>query len=236
MQENTAQTIQQKVNVAVSQILGESIEVLGCGRTDTGVHAKEFFAHFDTKQNLVTNPTNPKADYVYKFNALLPKEILITDLMQVKDDVNARFDAVSRTYEYIVSRERNPFLINRAHFVFANLDMDKMNEAAKLLLAYEDFSCFSKTNTDVKTNICKIYRAEWQQKEGLLVFTITANRFLRNMVRAIVGTLIDIGKNKISIDDFKKIIESKNRSNAGESVAASGLYLIKVDYDSDIFV
>lgn len=236
VQENTAQTIQQKVNEAVSQILGESIEVLGCGRTDTGVHAKEFYAHFDTQQNLITNPTNHKADYVYKFNALLPKEILISDLMKVKQDVNARFDAVSRTYEYIVSNERNPFLVNRAHFVFANLDMHKMNEAAQLLLAYEDFSCFSKSNTDVKTNICKVYQAEWKQKEGLLVFTITANRFLRNMVRAIVGTLIDIGKNKITIDDFKKIIESKNRSNAGESVAASGLYLVKVDYNSDTFV
>lgn len=216
----------------LSKLLNETINLTGCGRTDTGVHAKEFFAHFDSgKENLHLVP-----DYVYKFNSVLPKEIAVSKILSVRPDANARFHATSRTYKYYITKARNPFLIDRACFIHNTLNIDAMKKGCKALFDYEDFSCFSKSRTQVKTNICKIKEAMWEEQGEMLVFTITADRFLRNMVRAIVGTMLDIGKEKISLVDFRKIIEEKNRSGAGMSVPAGGVYLESVKYKKEIFI
>ena len=231
IQKNTPRTVQQVMNLSLSKLLNEKIEFTGCGRTDTGVHAREFYAHFDSiKNNLHINPM----EWLCKFNMVLPVDIAVKEIVAVKSDAHARFGAVSRSYEYIINRKRDPFLLNRAYYLYQPLSLELMNEAAKMLFEYDDFSCFSKSNTQVKTNLCRIIEANWKEADNLLMFTITANRFLRNMVRAIVGTMIDVGKEKISLDDFRKIIESKNRSDAGFSVPADGLYLVKVQYPIEI--
>ncbi len=227
VQENTPDTVQQVLNEKISLVLNEKIELTGCGRTDTGVHAKDFYAHFDcTHDDLIEN----EGKWLHKFNSVLPNDIAIFKLIKVNNDANVRFDAISRTYQYFISKNKNPFLIDAAYFTHVNFDMDLMNKAAALLFDYTDFSCFSKSNTQTFTNNCKIKEAFWKQENDLLVFTITADRFLRNMVRAIVGTLLDVGAEKLSMEDFKVIIESKNRSNAGLSVPAAGLFLTKVEY------
>ncbi len=233
IQDNTAATIQQTINEALSMVLNEPISITGCGRTDTGVHAKEFYAHFDCGKILLQNEFDK---WVYKFNQVLPADIAIQQIIAVKEDASSRFDAVSRTYEYIISKHKNPFMIDRTYHVNMDFDIYAMNKAASILFEYIDFSAFSKSNTQTFTNNCKIYKAEWKQENDTLVFTIAADRFLRNMVRAIVGTLLDIGKGKLSSDDFKKIIESKERSNAGVSVPACGLYLVKVEYPENYFI
>lgn len=232
IQDNTTATVQQTINEALSMVLNEPVAVTGCGRTDTGVHAKEFYAHFDcSKTNLQEEPDK----WVYKFNQVLPADIAIHRIFAVKADTSSRFDALSRTYQYFISKHKDPFMINRTHYMNADLNVNEMNKAAKILFEHTDFSAFSKSNTQTFTNNCKIYTAEWKSENDTLVFTITADRFLRNMVRAIVGTLLDIGKGKLSADDFKKIIESKERSNAGVSVPACGLYLTKVEYPESYF-
>jgi len=227
IQKNAANTVQQLVNDAVSRILVEKIETIGAGRTDTGVHARTYYAHFDSvKEDLNDNAS----DWVYKMNCVLPNDIVIHQLIPVAASTHARFDAVSRTYEYQISKNRNPFYLDSAYYLFQDLNMDAMNEASKALLNFSDFSCFSKSNTQVKTNNCKIYFAGWEQRNDLLIFTITADRFLRNMVRAIVGTMLDVGRGKMELSDFYKIIEGKNRSDAGFSVPACGLFLCKIEY------
>ncbi len=227
IQENTQKTVQHILNEMLSTLLNESIVVTGCGRTDTGVHAKEFYAHFDsTILDLTTNHDK----WIYKFNGALPPDIAIHKIIKVNEKSNARFDATSRTYQYIISRKKNPFEIDKAYFFNGELNITEMNKAAKALFDYTDFSAFSKSNTQTYTNDCKLLKAGWKEENDCLIFTISADRFLRNMVRAIVGTLIDVGKGKISVEEFKKIIESKNRSNAGFSVPACGLYLMKVEY------
>mgnify|MGYP006091051181 CR=1 FL=1 len=219
-----ANSVQAEINTALSIVLQEEINVLGAGRTDTGVHAKQMFAHFDTLQILDEN-------YVHKFNSLLPEDIVVHALQKVADDKHARFDALSRSYQYKIWLGRNPFLLDSTWQIhYQKLDIHAMNEAAKLLLAYENFQSFSKVKTEVKTFNCDVTEAVWLQNGDELVFHISANRFLRNMVRAIVGTLIDVGKHKISIEDFKHIILSKDRSNAGLSVPAKGLYLTQITY------
>jgi tRNA pseudouridine38-40 synthase len=231
IQENTPETVQQVLNEKLSVVLNEKIELTGCGRTDAGVHAKDFYAHFDcSKDDLAVNENK----WLYKFNSVLPDDIVVYRLFSVSNEANSRFDATSRTYEYVITKIKNPFLIDAAYCNHAVFDVEKMNKAAALLFQYSDFSCFSKSNTQTFTNNCKISRAEWTQEKELLVFTITADRFLRNMVRAIVGTLLEVGTNKIRIEDFKQIIESKNRSNAGVSVPACGLFLTKVEYPGTI--
>lgn len=227
VQDNTPHTIQQLVNYTLSTLLSEQIVVTGCGRTDTGVHAIDFYAHFDST---VTDLHLNKYKWLYKVNRMLPQDIAIKDILAVEPNANSRFDALSRTYQYIITRKKNPFQINKAYFLEHQLDVKAMNIAAALLFEYSDFSAFAKSNTQTLTNVCKIYKAEWVEQDDLLVFTVTADRFLRNMVRAIVGTLIDVGKGKIAVEDVKKIIESKSRSNAGFSVPACGLYLTKVEY------
>ena len=170
-------------------------------------------------------------ELVFKLNSLLPNDISVQKIEQVKPTAHARFDAISRTYEYHIITSKNVFLNGLAARFAGNIDLRKMNEAAAVLLEYSDFTSFSKLHTDVKTNLCTITKAEWEQHGDVLVFTITANRFLRNMVRAIVGTLLDVGRRKISTNDFRNIIEEKNRCSAGSSVPAEGLYLVNVEYD-----
>ena len=217
-------SVQETLNKALSTLLKTNIDILGAGRTDSGVHAKEMFAHFDYETEIDTQKI------VYKLNSFLPKDIAIFDLIKVHDDAHARFDATKRTYEYHIHTKKNAFESDDSWYYSLPLDVKKMNEACKILFEYTDFECFSKTHTDVNTFNCKIFEANWKQNEDKLVFTISADRFLRNMVRAIVGTMINIGSGKVSLNDFRKIIESKNRSKAGFSVPAHGLYLTKIEY------
>jgi tRNA pseudouridine38-40 synthase len=217
-------SVQETLNKALSTLLKTNIDILGAGRTDSGVHAKEMFAHFDYGTEIDTQKI------VHKLNSFLPKDIAIFDLIKVHNDAHARFDATKRTYEYHIHTKKNAFESDDSWYYSLPLDVEKMNEACKILSEYTDFECFSKTHTDVNTFNCKIFEANWKQNEDKLVFTIAADRFLRNMVRAIVGTMINIGSGKVSLNDFRKIIESKNRSKAGFSVPAHGLYLTKIEY------
>tara|TARA_B100000686_G_scaffold261427_1_gene274386 strand:+ start:2928 stop:3674 length:747 start_codon:yes stop_codon:yes gene_type:complete len=229
--QNNAISIQQKLEEALNYIQGEPIKITGAGRTDTGVHALEMFAHFD-----VIKLSHSKKDFIFKLNSMLPKSISIKDILKVKDDANARFDAISRTYEYFLSQNKDPFNYPNHYFIKDKLDWELMNKAASLLLNYNDFKCFSKSNTDVKTYDCKIKSAVWEYSNNKAVFKITANRFLRNMVRAIVGTLIEVGIGKKKIDNLKLILESRDRSLAGYSVPANGLFLTKIIYPKSIFI
>lgn len=232
IQENTFKTVQQVLNEMLSKVLNESVFVTGCGRTDTGVHAKDFFAHFDSTQ---TDLEENQYKLIFRLNHTLPKDISIHKIIAVHKDANARFDAISRTYQYFITRKKDPFLIDKACLLYSDLNMEEMNKAAKVLFEYTDFSAFAKSNTQNLTNTCKLYKAEWKYENDLYVFTISADRFLRNMVRSIVGTLLDLSKGKITMDEFRKIIESKKRSEAGFSVDACGLYLTKVEYPKDYF-
>lgn len=210
---------------SLSTLLKIPTKTTGAGRTDTGVHAKKMFAHFDTDQLL-------NEDLVYRLNAFLPNDIVVKRVFEVKDELHARFDALYRTYEYYISIEKNPFSTDFAwQFRRTPLDVDAMNEACKILFEYEDFSSFAKVGADNKTNLCKIYKAEWEQNGSELKFTISANRFLRNMVRAIVGTMVEVGVGKIKPNDLRTIIENKNRNSAGSSAPAHGLFLVDVGYD-----
>ena len=217
-------SVQEKLNIAISTITQVKIQVVGAGRTDTGVHASQMFAHFDIDKEL-------KGDLVFKLNSILPNDIAVYKVFLVDDEKHVRFDATSRSYEYKIWMGRNPFLLDftwQIHSQKPNVQL--MNEAAKLLLEYTDFQTFSKVKTDVYTFNCDVTEAYWESNENELVFHISANRFLRNMVRAIVGTLIDVGLGKISVDGFREIIESKNRGNAGLSVPAKGLFLTQIKY------
>lgn len=217
-------TVQETLNKALSLLLKKEIDVVGAGRTDTGVHSKQMYAHFDFDSVL-------DSDYwVQKLNSFLPKDIVIYKFILVSDDSHARFDAISRTYEYHIHIFKDAFENETSWYNFQKLDIGKMNEAAKILLEFIDFKCFSKTHTDVRTYDCDIKEAYWKQEGNKLIFTITADRFLRNMVRAIVGTLVNVGLGKTSISDFENIIKSRNRNNAGFSVPAHGLYLTRVVY------
>lgn len=221
-------SVQEVLEKALSMLLKTPIAIMGAGRTDTGVHAKQMFAHFDYEADF--NVT----DLVFKLNSFLPKDVAIHDIFKVKDDAHTRFDALSRTYLYRVTLKKNVFSVDHVFYVKHALNVDKMKEASKILIQYKDFQCFSKSNTDVKTYNCDIMTAEWVLVNNELQFTIKANRFLRNMVRAIVGTMINIGLGKIEVDDLHRIIKSKNRSEAGFSVPAHALYLTEVEYPKDI--
>lgn len=220
-----AKTVQETLTHAISTLLRKPIELIGAGRTDAGVHAKQMYAHFDYDE------TFNKVSLIQKMNSFLPEDIVVFDILTVADDAHARFDATARTYEYHMHLSKDAFCNDLSFYHFRPLNISLMNEAAKILFEYEDFECFSKTHTDVFTFNCTIYKAEWEVKDkNKLIFTVSANRFLRNMVRAIVGTLINVGLEKIALDDFRKIIESKNRGNAGFSVPGKGLFLTKVSY------
>lgn len=217
-------SVQEVLNKALSLLLKKEIDVTGAGRTDTGVHAKLMYAHFDFEGEI------DSALLTQKLNSFLPKDIAVYRLIALHDEAHARFDATSRTYEYHIHTFKDPFENEGSWYHFHPLDMDKMNEAAKILFEYKDFKCFSKAHTDVKTYNCVIMEAKWEQHGTKLVFTVSADRFLRNMVRAIVGTLVNVGLGKLTINDFREIIESRDRNKAGFSVPAHGLYLTKVKY------
>ncbi|MFC1731797.1 tRNA pseudouridine(38-40) synthase TruA [candidate division KSB1 bacterium] len=232
VQEN-ASTVQLVLDNALSTILSSKVQTTGAGRTDTGVHAREFYAHFDFHDNLNDNQCE---QLIFNLNSYLPNDISIYKILKVKSDAHARFHAISRTYEYWISKIKDPFQEAFSYYYHGKLDIDVMNEGASLLKNYDDFSSFSKSGTQVKTNICQVKEAYWERKEEMIAFTITADRFLRNMVRAIVGTLIDLGRGHINMDQLKLIIESKNRSEAGLSVPAKGLFLTKIEYPEEIFI
>lgn len=219
------QSVQETLEEALSTLLRQSVEVVGAGRTDAGVHASMMVAHMDSPMELDC------PQLVYKLNKLLPRDIAVHSVWQVDDDMHARFSATSRTYHYFIHTHKNPFLRDRSWLVTFPLDFKHMNEAAQRLFDYEDFTSFSKVNTDTKTNLCHITEARWEEVEqGSWRFTITANRFLRNMVRAIVGTLVEVGRGRMTVDEFCKVIEQQNRCSAGESVPAHALFLTRVEY------
>jgi tRNA pseudouridine38-40 synthase len=221
-----AASVQETMNKAFSVLLNTPLNLMGAGRTDTGVHAREMYAHFDIEKSF------DKTSLIHKLNSYLPKDIVIYDLIAVHDDAHTRFDATKRTYEYHIHTFKDVFLQDKSWYFHQTLDIELMNQAAQILFEHTDFQCFSKVNTDVNTFDCTIYEAHWTQNDNnSLVFTVSANRFLRNMVRAIVGTLINVGLHKITLEDFTAIIASKNRDKAGISVPAHGLYLTKIEYD-----
>lgn len=224
-----APSVQEHLEKALSTICREPIAVTGAGRTDTGVHARLMVAHFESENESLDHP-----DFTYKLNSFLNNDISIFQIYKVKPDAHARFDALSRTYNYIITRSKDPFLLETAWYFKHKLDVSKMNEACKVLFEYIDFTSFSKLHTDVKTNNCKIYLAEWMEDGNRLIFIIKADRFLRNMVRAIVGTMVEVGQGKISVDDFRSIIEKKDRGLAGVSVPPQGLFLTGIEYPETI--
>lgn len=220
-------SVQEELEKALSTILREPIKTTGAGRTDTGVHAKKMFAHFDTEKIL-------DDQLCHKMNSFLPADISIKRIFPVRNDFHARFDATFRTYEYYISLEKNPFTQDSAWQLWRrNIDLAKMNEACEILFEYEDFTSFAKLHNDNKTNLCKMYKAEWEQNGTELKFAVSANRFLRNMVRAIVGTMIEVGSGKLQPEDVRKVIENKNRNSAGVSAPAHALYLVDVGYNFD---
>jgi tRNA pseudouridine38-40 synthase len=213
-------------------ILGEKIETTGAGRTDTGVHALVFCAHFESRDyNLDLNK-----NLIYRLNRFLPKDISVTSIRKVRDDANARFSALSRTYSYYVSRKKDPFTEDSSWYLHGDINIEEMNKAAKILLSHTDFTSFSRLHTNVKTNNCRISQARWEIKGDQLLFTIKADRFLRNMVRAIVGTMIDIGFGKTDLKEFNEIILSRDRGRAGKSAPAKGLFLSEIEYPDEIFI
>ena len=223
-------SVQETIETALSILLRDEITVVGCGRTDTGVHASQFFLHFDI------NKAIDKEKLKFRLNSFLPKDIAIFQIIEVNDTAHARFDAIARSYVYRISVEKNVFLTDSSlQMSNTNLNVKMMNEAAKLLLNYKDFKCFSRSKTDVRTYDCDISQAFWKKEDKLLVFYVTADRFLRNMVRAMVGTLLKVGQLEMSLDDFVAVIESRDRTKAGASVKAKGLFLSKVDYPEEIF-
>jgi len=227
--QKNAEGVQEVLNNVLSTVYRQSVETTGCGRTDTGVHARQFFAHFDLEQS--PGLDHRTADTALRSaNAILPAAIAIKRIFPVPADAHARFDAILRSYEYFIHFSKDPFKHGYSRELRDIPDIELMNQAAGILVEYTDFSCFSKSNTQVKTNNCTIVSAAWHHIENGIVFRISANRFLRNMVRAIVGTLLMVGQKEIEPADVRKIIEGKNRSNAGTSVPACGLYLTEVKY------
>lgn len=223
-------TVQETLEKALSTLLRQPIAVVGCGRTDTGVHASDFYAHFDLKDF-----KDPK-ELTFKLNSFLPPDIAIFAIFPVADNAHARFDATARTYQYHVSDRRLPFRQGQYCRIYFKPDIERMNEAAQVLMEYEDFTSFAKLHTQVKTNICHLTEARWDRVGEEWIFTIRSNRFLRNMVRSVTGTLLDVGRGKLSIEGLREIIEKKDRCAAGVSMPACGLFLTKVNYPLDELV
>lgn len=220
-----ATTVQETLTKAMATLLQQPIELMGAGRTDTGVHARVMFAHFDAEASFDLHAM------VHKLNSFLPKDIAVYEIIPVHDTAHARFDARLRTYQYHIHIHKDPFLTDLSWYCVNKPDVEAMNKAAELLLSHTDFECFSKVHTEVHTFHCRISFARWEEKGNSLTFTISADRFLRNMVRAIVGTLLNVGTGKLSLADFQAVLDSKNRSEAGFSVPAHGLYLTDITYD-----
>lgn len=228
-----APSVQQALEKALSTLLREDILITGAGRTDTGVNASYYVAHFDCQKQI-----DDCEKVCYKLNLILPQDIAVSQIRRVRDDIHARFDAKQREYTYIIAQHKNPFRRYSAWQYYVALDFDKMNLAAEKLLQYEDFTSFAKLNSNNKTNICHVTKAEWSRDpkdESVLVFTIRADRFLRNMIRAIVGTLVDVGRGRYTVEEFEEIIRSKNLSKSSAGAPAQGLFLSDVTYDENIF-
>lgn len=226
-----ALSVQEVLETTFSTFLRRKIEITGAGRTDTGVHASFYVAHFDIEE-LPFSTT----DLVEKLNRFLPEDIALHRIYPVKSDAHARFSATQRTYQYRVARTKDPFSLETSYHFLLPLDVAAMNEAAAMLPTFSDFTSFSKLHTDVKTNICKVSEAVWKTEGNMLVFTITADRFLRNMVRAIVGTLMDVGRGKITLDEWIAIIDKKDRCAAGTSAPPQGLFLTGITYPDEIYL
>jgi tRNA pseudouridine38-40 synthase len=226
-----AVSVQEVMTKKLEHLFGPDLGLTAAGRTDAGVHARNMFAHFDTEK-----PVQDIVALAKKIDLMMPSDIVVHEVIPVRADAHARFDATSRTYEYWMSVSKDPFNRNFYTHIFGDLDYEAMNRAAKCLFDYTDFTSFSKSHTDVKTNNCKIIQAFWEQRGIFRVFTIQADRFLRNMVRAIVGTLLEVGRGKMDEAGFRAVIESKNRCNAGTSVLAQGLFLMDISYPEDIFL
>lgn len=221
--------VQEILEDAFSRIFRRRIVIVGSGRTDTGVHCAQQYFHVDLEGKFNSE------DLLHKLNSFLPRDIAIHSVQKVKDDASARYDAIRRTYRYHITTRKNPLLVGRALHVFKPLNVKKMQEAATMLCGDHDFECFSKVKTDVNHFRCSVSKARWTKKGDELIFEISANRFLRGMVRAVVGTLLDVGAGKISVKDFQQIIESRNRKKAGANVAPEGLTLVRVKYSKKIF-
>ncbi|MEM7550214.1 MAG: tRNA pseudouridine(38-40) synthase TruA [Bacteroidota bacterium] len=228
IQEN-ANSIQQEIEYSFSKIFNSSVQIAGSSRTDTGVHARGQFAHTDIPE------VDDLQKLQFKLNSLLPPDISIDRVYRVRNEGHSRFDAISRSYEYKIAHRKDPFLTDLVYFYSRKLDVEKMNEAAKVLIARKDFQSFSKVKTDVNNYVCEISDAYWDYRESILTFFITSNRFLRGMVRAITGTLIEVGLNKLSVQEFSDIIEAKDRRKAGRAVPACGLFLTEVKYPEGYF-
>ncbi|MGA2405608.1 MAG: tRNA pseudouridine(38-40) synthase TruA [Bacteroidales bacterium] len=225
-------TVQKIVDETLTVILNENISTTGAGRTDAGVHAMIFCAHFDSFSPDLATIRN----LVFRLNKYLPVDISVVSIKKVVPDANARYSAISRTYKYFISKIKDPFFDNSSWFLHGKIDIEAMNKACGLLFHYSDFTSFSKLHSGSKTNICKIINAGWEESDNRLVFTIKADRFLRNMVRAIVGTMVEIGFEKIDLKEFEKIILAKDRCRAGKSAPAKGLFLTDIEYPEEIFI
>ena len=225
-------TVQKILENALNIVLGEEISTTGAGRTDSGVHALFFCAHFDSiSPDLSTNE-----NLIFKLNRFLPVDISVNSIRKVRPDANARYSAISRTYKYYISRIKDPFSETSSWFLHGNINIDAMNEACRILIDHSDFTSFSKLHSNVRNNICRIYTADWKVTQNTLVFTIKADRFLRNMVRAIVGTMVEIGFGKMNHKEFVEIIIARNRCRAGKSAPAKGLFLADIEYPEEIFL
>lgn len=227
-----APSVQQTFQEALSTILRQRVEVVGAGRTDTGVHASYYVAHFDLPEPV----PGALERFCYHLNALLPHDIAVSALRQVRADAHARFDAQEREYKYYISSTKNPFCRDTTSQLTWPLDMERMNVAAARLLVHDDFTSFSKLHSNNKTNVCDVRSAWWEQRDDLLVFTISADRFLRNMVRAVVGTLLEVGRGKMTSDEFEGVILGRDRALAGGSAPPQGLFLTRVNYPEDIYL
>jgi len=225
-------TVQKVLDESLSVVLNEKIATIGAGRTDTGVHAQVFCAHFDCSLPDLSAVRN----LIFRLNSYLPKDISVNSIKKVVPDASARFSAISRTYKYYISKVKDPFFNSSTWLLHGNIDVMAMNEACGILLNHNDFTSFCKLHSDNKTNICKIHYAVWEEVDHRLLFTIKADRFLRNMVRAIVGTMIEIGFGKINIREFEEIIISRDRCRAGKSAPAKGLFLAQIEYPEEIFL
>lgn len=228
VQENS-KSVQSEIDQRITQLFSEPVLSVGCGRTDTGVHASNFILHFDLTREISVD------DLKFKLNRMLPPDIVVYHAFEVEKDFHARFDALSRTYHYFISKERNPFLTNLSWHIHYRLNIQAMNETIQILKEYEDFSSFSKSKTQVKTNLCTIHEVNWKETADFYIFSIKANRFLRNMVRAIVGTSLQIGLNKLDEKGLRAIVEGKDRRLAFESVPGTGLYLTQIEYPTTKF-
>lgn len=227
-----AVTVQSTLEQSLSLILNEEIKTTGAGRTDSGVHATFFCAHFESlKPDLDTNE-----NFIFRLNRFLPPDIAIKSLRKVFHGAHARYSALSRTYKYYISRSKDPFVANSSWYIYGQIDVNLMNEACRIILNHTDFTSFSRLHSDNKTNICNVYDAYWEEKGECLIFTIKADRFLRNMVRAIVGTMISVGEHKTDVTGFEDILNALDRCRAGKSAPAEGLFLTDIEYPPEIFM